>query len=521
MNIFIKNHFESHSTKPFLSFEDSEYSFAAVYQKAFSIAEKLKQIGLESGDRIIIRFWNEPDFIFAYFGVLLSGGIAVTVSPMLTQSELTKIQTHSGARLILSFEDATISNKDTELHQISLEKLLNSLYFNSSISLLEKGNTNNVSKDLPQDLAVLIYTSGTTASPKGVMLTYANIKAQLNAAGKVLEINQSDSLLGILSLSHVFGQMDVLWLALFYGLKIHLISKFEASHAIKTLREKEISILIAVPTMYQLMLKYLDNDIYSSNQFSKLRVCHSGASYMSPQLFQKVEKSFGSIVQEGYGLTETCSMAFSNPLNGIRKPGSVGKPIEGVEVILLDENNNQIERSSSEENNEIGEICIRGQIVTKGYFGSPEETQKAIFTETEHKNLWLRTGDLGFVDKDGYLFLVDRKKDLIIHSGHKVYPREVEEVLEKHPLVDQVAVIGVLAGELHGEKIKAFVVLKSKDAKNKILSDEHKDQLKIELKNFCKKELAKFKVPNFFKFIDEIPKTPSGKLKRLDLRNKK
>jgi long-chain acyl-CoA synthetase len=242
---------------------------------------------------------------------------------------------------------------------------------------------------------------------------------------------------------------------------------------------------------------------------------------MSPQLFQKVEKSFGAGVQEGYGLTETCSMAFSNPINGIRKPGSIGKPIEGVEMILLDENNNQIKKSSSEENNEIGEICIRGQIVTEGYFGSPEETQKAFFTETEHKDLWLRTGDLGFLDKDGYLFLVDRKKDLIVHSGHKVYPREVEEVLEKHPLVDQVAVIGVLAGELHGEKIKAFVVLKNRDPNNKILSDEQKDQLKIELKNFCKKELAKFKVPNFFEFIDEIPKTPSGKLKRLELRNKK
>ncbi|MDX1920464.1 MAG: AMP-binding protein [Candidatus Caenarcaniphilales bacterium] len=494
------------SKKTFITCEGQSFTYEEVFGRASKLAKHLQKLGLQPQERIVLRFWNEPEFVIAYFAVLLAGGVAVTISPLLTQSEIAHIVEHSGAHLILSFEN-----------QVNNQFLIEDI-FHSRIKLLENTPDLNlltpplqnlsgswrVIGNLPQDLAVLIYTSGTTTDPKGVMLTRQNIEAQVKAASKVLNLKKEDSFLGVLSLSHVFGQMDVLWASLFTGCQVHLIKHFDAKKALETIQQKEISVLIAVPTMYQLMVRQLEKNLMD---FSKIRVCNSGAAPMTARLFEDIEKNFKAPVQEGYGLTETCSMAFSNPMEGPRKPLSVGKAIESISFKLINDTGNPIEAP-----NQIGEVCIKGPIITPGYFAAPEATSKSITEDG-----FLLTGDLGYFDVDGYLFLVDRKKDMIIRSGYKVYPREVEEVLMQHPMVFQAAVIGVNSA-LQINKIKAFVVLKTEAKAFCAVSGETNGQnnlqkkLIAELKDLCHSKLARFKIPNQFELVEEIPKTASGKL---------
>ena len=448
--------------KTFITFEDQSFSFLEVFEYASQIAQKLQKAGLKPQDKIAISFWNEPEFVFAYFGILLAGGIVIPVSPLLASAEINNILQSASAKL-----------------------LINQQNFKAMAFELTENNLNKNLK-MPSDLAVVIYTSGTTGQPKGVMLTYQNIQAQIQAASKVLQLSADDSFLGNLSFAHVFGQMDILWTALHEGCTVHLLSRFSAKSSLELLINKNISILIAVPTMYQLMLRQLKKTPLS---FPKLRICHSGAASMPECTAEEIEKYFGLILQEGYGLTETCSMAFSNPLAGPLKKGSVGLPIEGVEFELKNEFGQIIDKP-----HEIGEVCLKGSIISCGYLG--QEIQN---------NNWLETGDLGFKDEDNYLFLVDRKKNLIIRSGLKIYPREIEEILLRHPQIAEAAVIGVFSA-LQGQKPKAYLVLKQE------CSAAEQKQIESELKEICQKEIAHFKIPVFFEFIKEIPKTPSGKI---------
>ncbi len=472
----LKKQIEINPHKKFID----EYTFQEVFDLSFQLSEQLKSKNLQKQDRIIICFLNEVNFVISYFGILMAGGIAVTISPLLTNTEKQNILKHSGAKLILSYED------ELNLNQFTLD----------SISSIPKFNQNQaLQPDLPIDLAVIIYTSGTTSLPKGVMLTTNNIKAQIESASEVLELKRADNLLGILSFSHVFGQMDILWACLFIGASIRLIARFEAQKALQTIEKYNISVLIAVPTMYQLMIYYLEKEnIYY--KFNNLRLCHSGAAPLSEKLFNSIKTLFKVPIQEGYGLTETCSMAFSNPLNDIQKPLSVGKPIKNVIFNLINEEQIIITQS-----NEIGEICIKGEIISKGYFNEIELTNN-----TFKPDFGLLTGDLGYFDNDGYLYLIDRKKDLIIRAGYKVYPREIEEVLMSHPNIALAAVIGV-KHNLQVQKIKAYIV-----SKNTLNTESEQEKLIDELKLLCKDKLAKYKIPNFYQLVEDIPKTPSGKL---------
>lgn len=484
--------FQKHKDKTFISFENTNFSFLEVLNKAQEIKRYLIEIGIQAQDRIIIRFWNEADFVFAYFGALMAEAVVVTVSPLLTESELDNIFEHSEAKLGLSFENIEACVKPI----IDLKNLPN-------VNPLQALQREATKEFLPENLRVIIYTSGTTAHPKGVMLTQENIEAQVKASSKVLNLTKEDSFLGVLSLSHVFGQMDVLWTALFCGCTVHLVKNFEAKQALKILEKKEISVLIAVPTMYQLMLRNLEKNPI---KFPSLRVCHSGAAPMPKKLFESIEEHFKTPVQEGYGLTETCSMAFSNPMEGTRKKLSVGKPIEGVSFKIIDETGKLIKAP-----NQIGEVCIKGPIITPGYFKATETTQKSFCSEG-----FLLTGDLGYFDNEGYLFLVDRKKDMIIRSGYKVYPREVEEVLLQHPMVFQVAVIGI-DNSLQINKIKAFIVPKTFAEREREIKPFEENLFIQELKDLCQAKLAKFKIPNQYEIIQKIPTTPSGKLLKRQL----
>lgn len=434
-----------------------EYSFDEIYKKANEIAQGLEFKGLKQKQRVLLQYWNELDFVVNYFGVLLAGGVPVSISPLLTPTEKEYIQKHSQQEI----------------------------------------NKNN----LPEDLATIIYTSGTTSDPKGVMLRYKNINAQIKFSSKVLKLTPDDSFLGVLSFGHVFGQMNILWSALANSSKITTVKRFNAQEALKKLYENECSILIAVPTMYSAMTAYLERNKNEFSQgFKRLRVCHSGATAMSEVLFKKTERLFNAPVQEGYGLTETCSMAFSNPLHvhENRKPCSVGVPIGDLKFKITDENIKELPVG------EIGEILIKGETITDGYFCNKDATEKAIIDG------WLLTGDLGYKDEDNYLHIVDRKKDLIIRGGYKVYPREIEEILLKHSSVSQVAVVG---DKERDSRLYCFVILKS-DCQEKNISES---QLESELKDFCSESLAKYKIPNKFLFVKEFPLTFSGKIQKRKL----
>ena len=475
---------KQHPQKVFLTCEDQAISFGEAFDRVCQLAAKLRQLGLQPGERVVLRFWNEIDFAITYFAVLMIDAVAVTISPLLSEAEINHIFNHCGASLIISFE------RGLHAQQFTVQDIMLS---NAQFTISHSENP-----DSPSDLTVLIYTSGTTASPKGVMLTQSNILSQVQAASAVMGVQNNDSLLGVLSLAHVFGQMDVLWLALYRGLSVHLCPHFEAKTVIETLKRQQASVLIAVPTMYQLLIRHLERHL---QELPSLRLCHSGAAPLSARLFSEIETHFQAPIQEGYGLTETCSMAFSNPLEGKRKPLSVGKPIAGVQMKLIDEHGICINCPD-----QVGEVCIKGPIVTPGYYRELEATKKTFDAEA-----WLMTGDLGYLDEDGYLFLVDRKKDLIIRAGYKVYPREVEEVLLQHSLVQQAAVVGSHS-LIAVEKVTAFIVPTCS------LEEAKQSNLPAQLRSLCEEKLAAFKMPNRYELVDFIPKTPSGKLLKRKLR---
>lgn len=435
-------------------------TFGEMWVDVQAVVEELRQIGLKDRDRVILQLWNTRDFVINYFAILHIGGVVVTVSPALTHHEVQNIQVHSGAKFVIDKE--------------GLKKLG---------VVIEKPS-------IPGDLAVVIYTSGTTGSPKGVMLTFSNIQAQVNSAIKAMDITVSDSFLGVLSLCHVFGQMDILWLSLFGGNRVYLVEKFEPSRVLETLSRRQPSILIAVPTMYASLVNTIKQT--GHRNFTGLRLCHSGATALGDSLWRELERMFHVSIQQGYGLTETSSMAFSNPLEDIRI-GSVGLPIEGVEMCLLGE------QGYIQVAGEVGEVLIRGDVITKGYLYEDYLTRESIDSQG-----WLHTGDLGYCDEDGYLYLVDRKKDLIIRGGYKIYPREVEEVLQSHPSIEQAAVVAVEGSS----RVYAFLVLES---------TANTEQVDEEVRCLVGEKLAKFKRPNIYKFVNSLPQTPSGKILKRSL----
>jgi long-chain acyl-CoA synthetase len=303
-----------------------------------------------------------------------------------------------------------------------------------------------------------------------------------------------DRFITISPMFHVFGQTNILVSAMLAGASVVLIRKFSPRVILEALERYRVTFMAAVPTMYLMMLTHLRERRFD---LSSLRVCHSGAAPMAVDTFHEVEQYFGAPVQEGYGLSEASSIVCSNPLHGERKPGSVGLPLQGIQIkICLDD-------GTEAPPNEIGELHIQGDVVMLGYYRRPEETAKTLLPGG-----WLKTKDLGYKDADGYIYIVDRSDDLINIGGVKVYPREIEEVLYKHPAVQAVAVTGH-PSTLYHEAIRAFVVLKA----GQTCTKEH-------LVEHCKQSLADFKIPKLFDFVDEIPQGATGKILRKVLRER-
>jgi long-chain acyl-CoA synthetase len=349
-----------------------------------------------------------------------------------------------------------------------------------------------VAERTADDTAVILYTSGTTGTPKGAELTHANLRRNCTTSARTLgEFTEEDVLLGALPLFHTFGQTCTMNCALVSGACVTMLPRFDPDKALEIIERDRVSVFQGVPTMYNALLHAERAD---STDASCLRMCMSGGAAIPVELIRAFEEKFGCIILEGYGLSETSPVASFNHPDKPRKAGSIGTPIEGVEMQVWDDEGNEMPQG------EVGEIVIRGHNVMKGYWNRPDATREAITDDG-----WFRTGDMALVDEDGYFFIVDRKKDMIIRGGYNVYPREIEELLYEHPAVQEAAVLGVPDEQL-GEEVGAAVVL----CKGESLEPD-------ELRAWLKEQVAAYKYPRKIWFVDELPKGPTGKILKREI----
>lgn len=461
--------------------------------KVHQFAQSLSQQGIGKGDNVALILGNTPDFIIAYYGCLLIGTTVVPVNPTYTSREIEYILTNSQAKGIVanSALQSTLNGMKDELLSLKLivytEALDNELAMESFLdNPIDNIQAPSIHED---DVAVILYTSGTTGTPKGVMLTHKNLQSNAEACLKLFELTKDDIVVIALPIFHVFSMTVCLNAPILAGATMLLIPQFSPIEVTKRIQEQKATVFAGVPTMYNFLLQVPS----SPEQFQSLRICISGGSSLPVAILNKFKDYTGIGIIEGYGLSETSPVTTFNPLRGVCKPGSIGKNIPFVENKVVDINGKEVPIG------EIGELIVKGPNVMKGYLNMPEETSMTI------KDGWLYTGDMATVDEDGYFYIIDRKKDMIIVGGYNVYPREIEEVLYDHLDIVEAAVIGI-PDETYGEVVKAFVV-----SKNDKLQEE-------EVNNYLEERLVQYKRPKYIEFLSELPKNTTGKILRKNLR---
>jgi long-chain acyl-CoA synthetase len=475
---------EQHPERPALRFGDSVLTYAELDSLTARLAGRLSDRGLRPGDRVGLMLPNVPEFAVAYYGVLRAGGVVVPMNVLLKQREASFYLGDSGARLIICWEGYSEA-AETAAGELGAECL--ALSPGSLYAMLDDVEPLETVADREgTDTAVILYTSGTTGKPKGAELTHSNLAINADVAKQLFAAGAEDVILGALPLFHSFGQTCGLNVAVGSGASLALIERFEPGRVLQLIGEHGVTVFEGVPTMYAALLNHPERERFDVRS---LRVCVSGGAALAVELLRGFEAAFGCMILEGYGLSETSPVACFNHPNRTRKPGSIGTPVEGVEMRLVSDDRQEVAPG------EVGEIAIRGHNVMKGYWNRPEATAEAI-----DEAGWFYSGDLAHIDADGCFYIVDRKKELIIRGGYNVYPREIEEVLYEHPAVREAAVIGVADQDL-GEEIAACVALKP-----------GAEITEPELREFVKANVAAYKYPRVLWFVDELPKGPTGKI---------
>ncbi|MFG3301820.1 long-chain fatty acid--CoA ligase [Micromonospora chersina] len=464
---------------PAIRLGDAVLSFAQLDAASARVAGLLRDRGVQPGDRVGIMLPNVPQFAAAYYGILRAGAVVVPMNVLLKSREVAFYLGDSQAKVVLAWhgfaEDATAgaATAGTEYVLVTpgpFETLLAGI--TPHVGVVERDGS---------DTAVILYTSGTTGTPKGAELTHTNLARNAEVAIDLLTLTAGDVVLGALPLFHSFGQTCGLNAAVAGGACLALVPRFDPQAVLDTIHHHRVTIFEGVPTMYVALLAYPER---VRSDVDSLRLCVSGGAALPVEVLRAFEAEFGCIVLEGYGLSETSPIVSFNHADRERKAGSIGTPVAGVEMALRDVENG------------VGEIVIRGHNIMKGYWGRPE----AIDADG-----WFRSGDLGRMDDEGYFFIVDRKKDMIIGGGYNVYPREVEELLYEHPAVREVAVIGIPHAEL-GEEICAAVALK-----------DGATATAEELREHVKAQAAAYKYPRHVWLVDELPKSPTGKILKREI----
>jgi long-chain acyl-CoA synthetase len=477
-----------HPGRPALKLDDAVFDYALLDQAAARVAAMLKAKGVMPGDRVAIMLPNVPYFPVAFFGVLRAGGVVVPLNVLLKGREVGFHLRDAGARAVFAWHDmagaATEGAEGTgcEVMTVTPGEI-------EGIIFGYEPEPEVVARDA-QDTAIILYTSGTTGTPKGAELSHANLLRNAEICVELFGLDERMVLLGALPLFHAFGLTCAMNACVVPGGCLTLIPRFDPARALEIIERDRVSVFEGVPTMYGAMLQVPDRKRYD---VSSLRLCASGGASLPLEILHAFESAFGCAVLEGYGLSETSPVASFNHPDRERKAGSIGTPIAGVEMKVVDDEDGDLPGG------DVGEIVIRGHNVMTGYWGRPEETAAAL------RGGWFHTGDMARVDDDGYFFIIDRKKDLIIRGGYNVYPREVEEVLYEHPAVREVAVVAVPHPEL-GEEVGAAVALKP---------GEHADA--ETLRAFVKDKVAAYKYPRHVWFVDELPKGATGKILKREI----
>ncbi len=484
------------------------FTYEDVNRMASRIANGLLETGIAKGDKVALSCPNNEYFPAIYFGILKIGAVVVPLNILLKKQEIEYHLRHSDAKILFFHEDREGNISEGWNAYQNVETCERFIAICSDASKIKQGMTwfedfisdedRFISAPTSQeDTAVILYTSGTTGRPKGAELTHGNLFDNAMALVGLMQLTSRDVQAVALPLFHSFGQTVQLNAGFFAGCKLVLLSRFSAEETLSVFEREGVTVFAGVPTMYWELLHYPHLEKFDMDRISiTMRLGVSGGAAMPVKLMEAFEKRFKMTIQESYGLSETSPVACFSRIDIPRKAGSIGVAVPGSEMIIADENGNPCQIG------EIGEILIRGHHIFKGYYKNPEATKEAF------QGGWFHSGDLGRMDRQGYFYVVDRKKDMIIRGGYNIYPREIEEVMMRHPRISLVAVVGE-KDEKYGEEVVAYVVLK-----------EGKRVSEKEIMEWCKSRIASYKYPRKIIIVESLPKTATGKIKKRDLRKK-
>ncbi len=493
---------KAYPDKPALLFDGGRLTYAQLDALTDHFARGLREAGFRPGTRIGLQLPNIPQFVICYFGILKAGCVAVPMNVLLKAAEVAFQLGNSHASAFITWAGtATEGAKATDAAGVEHLYVVNTPGVPEATvgvryeTLLASDPSLPVPFEQtdPGDTAVIIYTSGTTGTPKGAELTHFQLLMNADTPGRVFGIRADDVSIVVLPLFHVFGLSSQLNVAIRFGATLSLVPRFDPAKVVEVIRRDRVTLFVGVPTMFLALLHHPDVD---PEDVASLRVGVSGGAAIPAEVLDAFEKRFGVLILEGYGLTETASTTTFNISVEERRVYSVGKPIWGVDLQIWGAEEQPLPAGAEH----VGEIVVRGVNVMRRYYDDPEATAQA-FTRG-----WFRTGDLGYVDADGFVFIVDRLKDLIIRGGYNVYPREVEEVLYTHPGIAEAAVVGVPDPRL-GEEVKAFVTPRP----GVRLTEE-------EVIDYVKERIAGYKYPRLVEFRAEMDHGPTGKILKTLLR---
>ncbi|MCE5292284.1 MAG: long-chain fatty acid--CoA ligase [Nocardiaceae bacterium] len=472
-----------HRDRPAIRLGDAITTYRDLDAASARVAALLTRHGVEPGDRVGLMLPNVAEFPAVYYGILRAGAVVVPMNPLLKSREVGYYLSDSGASMLFAWhavaDEAVAGAEGIETFTVTP----------GFTDALPPAEGTLVERDA-DDTAVILYTSGTTGRPKGAELTHDNLARNVEVVlSDLMDLSPDDVVFGGLPLFHAFGQTVSLNASIAAGASVSMMTRFEPVAALEQLAAHHATVFAGVPTMYSAFLT-----VPNAPALPDLRVCVSGGAALPVEVLYQFERAFDCMILEGYGLSETSPVASFNMPTKVRKPGTIGTPVTGVEMCVVDVNGQPASQG------EIGEIAIRGHNIMKGYYHRPEATAEVLDADG-----WFRTGDMGRMDADGYFGIVDRKKDLIIRGGFNIYPREVEEVLYEHPAIAEAAVVGVPHDSL-GEEVGAAVALKA----GAVATES-------ELRDFVKAQVAAYKYPRHVWIVDALPKGATGKILKREI----
>jgi long-chain acyl-CoA synthetase len=452
---------------------DLRLTYRELEVSASAFADALSDAGVSRRDRVSLLLPNIPEYVAAYYGALRLGAVVVPLNVLLRRGEIEERLRHSGASVLVSEPERLGDYRDSGVALID------------ALSVEGTGGSRELADVGADDIAAILYTSGTTGDAKGAELTHGGMDAISRfLATKLLRLTHEDVILGAPPLTHILGQSGVMNPAIYIGCSVALVPRFDPEQTLDLVEHEGVSVFLGVPTMCIALLRAAE----SRPTVPTLRVAHVGASPVPVEVLNAFKATFDCAVLEGYGMTESSGTATTHVLGQTVKAGSVGTPIDGAEVRVVDTDGGDLGSG------DIGEVFFRSPALMRGYWQNADATAAALVDG------WFATGDMGYLDEDGYLYLVDRKKDVILRGGYTVYPREVEEALYEHPAVHEATVVGV-PDELLGEEVVALVVPRAAV-----------DCDPAEVREFVRERVAGYKYPRLVVVVDDLPRGPSGKI---------